>query len=62
MSKELHCADIMSDCNFVATAETEEELMTKVIDHAAKVHNIKTMTPELQEQVKGAIKTVAKAT
>ncbi len=60
MAKELRCGDMMPGCKFVATAETEEELLKKVTKHAKEAHNIKEITPELSKKVKGAIRTVAK--
>jgi len=44
-------------CDFEATAKTEEELMKKITDHAAKVHNIKApFPPDMMAKVKKAIK------
>ena len=56
MSKTLHCNDLGFDCGFVAKAESEEALLGQVASHAAKAHGITEVTPELLEQVKGAIK------
>ena len=50
------CKDVGVDCGFEATAETEDELMKKVAEHAAEVHGMKTIPPEVLEKVKGAIK------
>jgi predicted small metal-binding protein len=38
MTKSLSCADVGADCNWSATAETEEELMKKVAEHAKEAH------------------------
>jgi predicted small metal-binding protein len=56
-SKYIACAEIVPDCSFTATAATEEELLTKVIAHAAHDHGIREVTPELAGKVKAAIKT-----
>jgi len=56
MAKTLHCNDLGFDCGFVAKAESEEDLLGQVADHAASVHGIKEVTPELLAQVKGAVK------
>ena len=57
MAKVLHCNDVGFDCGFVAKAESEEELLQKVATHAAEVHGVTEVTPELVEQVKGVIRT-----
>ena len=56
MAKELRCADVGMDCDFVATAETNEELMGKVAAHAAAAHGIHEITPELEAKVSSVIR------
>jgi predicted small metal-binding protein len=58
MAKEICCADVGMDCDFVTKAETQEELMQKVVRHAQEVHGITEITPELQQKVAGAIRDV----
>jgi predicted small metal-binding protein len=36
--KKLACRDLGGDCNFVATGETEDEVMQKAGEHGKKVH------------------------
>ena len=55
-AKYIACAEIVPDCSFTATADTEEELMQKVAAHAAHDHGIIEVTPELAAKVKAAIK------
>jgi len=55
-AKHIACAEIMPDCSFTASAATEEELLKKVIAHAAQDHGITEVTPELAAKVKAAIK------
>ena len=50
------CKDICVSCGFEATAETEDELMKKIAEHARKAHNMKTISPDVMEKVKKAIK------
>lgn len=57
MAKVVHCNDVGFDCGFVARADTDEELLQKVAAHAAEVHGVTEVTPELVEQVKGVIRT-----
>ena len=50
------CASIVPDCPFTASAATEAELLKKVATHAANVHKITEISPELAAKVKAAIK------
>jgi predicted small metal-binding protein len=56
MSKHIACDDLMKGCKFTASAKTEEELLQKVAEHAAKEHGIQEVTPELAAQVKAVIR------
>ena len=53
--KHICCGAIVPDCTFEATATTEEELLKKVAEHAAHVHGVAEVTPELLDKVKAAI-------
>lgn len=55
--KHIACGDVVPGCAFTATAASEEELLKKVVAHAAEAHGIKDVTPELASQVKAAIQT-----
>ena len=55
--KYLACAEIVPGCSFTASAPTEEELLKKVMAHAATDHGITEVTPELAAKFKAAIKT-----
>jgi len=55
-AKHIACAEIVPDCPFTASAATEEELLQKVVAHAAHDHGITAVTPELAARVKAAIK------
>ena len=57
MSVELRCGDLLPGCDYVAKAESHDELMRKVVQHAKSVHKISEITPELAAKVQGAIKT-----
>lgn len=56
MAKELRCADVGMDCDFVTRAETQDELMEKVARHAEEAHGITEITPELQQKVESVIR------
>jgi predicted small metal-binding protein len=55
-AKYLACAEIVPDCTFTASAETEDELLKQVAAHAAHDHGVTEITPELAAKVKAAIK------
>ena len=55
-AKYIACAEIVPDCTFTASAATEEELLKKVVAHAAHDHGITDVTPELAAKVRAAIK------
>ena len=58
--KQIACRDLGLDCDYVATAETEEELMRVGAEHGKAVHGYtdEDFTPEMVEKVKAAIKDV----
>ncbi len=56
MAKSMKCSDVVADCDWGATAETEEELMRKIEEHARKEHGFEVMPEELIEKVKANIK------
>ena len=58
MRKSISCADVGSDCGWSATAETEEELMGKVAEHAKIDHKDMEITPEVVAKIKSIIKEV----
>jgi len=51
----LRCRDVGFDCDGVVRAESEEELLRQVAEHAQTVHGVE-VTPELAEQVKSLIR------
>ncbi len=56
MSYSLSCGDVVAGCAAVIEADTEDELMGRVADHARDDHGVTEITPELADQVKGAVK------
>ena len=56
-ARHIACKDLVPGCSFTASAATEEELVAKVIAHAAQGHGITEVTPELAAKVKAAITT-----
>lgn len=58
MSKRIRCADVGMDCDFAALADSEDELLELVVEHAERVHQIDEITPELKQKVMDAIEEV----
>jgi predicted small metal-binding protein len=52
MTKVVHCRDVGFDCDGVVRAETEEEALKKVAEHAKSVHNIEEVTEKVVEKVR----------
>ncbi len=55
--KHIACGDVVEGCAFRASAANEQELLEKVVEHAAHDHGVTEMTPELAAKVKAAIHT-----
>jgi predicted small metal-binding protein len=56
MTKIIRCKDVGMDCDFEAQAETEEELLKKVAEHAGTTHNMTEIPEEILAKVRAAIK------
>lgn len=54
--KVIHCRDVGFDCEGVVRAETEEEVVAMAAEHAAQVHGVTELTPEIVAAVKSAIR------
>lgn len=52
MTKVVHCRDVGFDCDGVVRAESEEEAMRMVAEHAKDVHNIERVPPEVAQRVR----------
>jgi predicted small metal-binding protein len=55
MKKHIACGNVVPGCSFTASADTEEELMRQVAEHAAHAHGVTEVTPELAAKVRVAI-------
>jgi predicted small metal-binding protein len=61
MRKILECGAIVPGCNFVARADSDEELLRKAADHARSAHGVDHMSGPLKAKVKAAIREEAEA-
>lgn len=57
MAKQLRCGDLVPGCARVIQGKDEAEVMSQAAAHAKTDHNM-TVTPELAEKVKHAIREV----
>jgi predicted small metal-binding protein len=55
MAKELRCGELVPGCATVIRGEDEADVLRQAASHAVEDHNM-TVTPELAEKVKAAIK------
>ena len=58
MAKELRCGDVMPGCPHVIREDTEEELMTKAVEHAKDAHGLAEIDEATAEKVKAAVRDV----
>ena len=56
MTLSIACKDVGADCSFTAEAETEEDLLKKVAQHAQEAHGMTSIDAATLAKVKGAIK------
>src|ERR1700752_916217 len=52
MTKVLRCGDVVPGCSYEARAETENELMQKVAQHAREAHGMQTVPADVVQKVK----------
>jgi predicted small metal-binding protein len=58
MTLSIACKDVGTNCSFSAQAETEEELLKKVAQHAKEAHGMANVDAATLAKVKGAIKRI----
>ena len=56
MAKMVSCRDVGADCDFVARGNSEEEIMSQVVEHARTAHNMNEIPAEVRDQVRAAIR------
>jgi len=58
MTKSISCSDAGANCSWSTTADTEEEIMNRVAQHAKEDHPELEVTPELVAKIKSLIKEI----
>lgn len=61
VSKTFNCKDVGMNCDWKAKAETEEELMRKITQHAKSAHQMNELSKQLSQKVHAAIHEERKA-
>lgn len=56
MAKVVHCRDVGYDCDGVVRAETEEEALQQVAEHARSAHGLETVSPEVVQKVRSVMR------
>lgn len=56
MSLMVHCRDVGFDCHGIVRAETEDDLLQQVAEHAQSVHGLELVTDEIIAKVKSVIR------
>ena len=56
MGLSYKCADIGMKCGFETKADTKEQLMKSIANHAKEAHNITAIAPDLMMKITAAIK------
>ncbi len=55
MARELRCADLGMNCKWTVKAPTDEEVLKKATEHAAKAHHMNRIDEPMLTKVKQAI-------
>jgi predicted small metal-binding protein len=56
MAKVINCRDAGVDCDWTGKAETEEELLQKVVEHARNDHGIAQLPPPMMNKAKSIMR------
>lgn len=56
MAMVVHCRDVGYDCDGVVRAETEEEALQQVAEHARSAHGLVTVSPDVVQRVRSVMR------
>ncbi len=56
MARTFACKDMGFECNFVARAKTDKDLLVKVAQHARQTHNIEKVDSDMERKVLSVVK------
>ena len=55
MAKTVSCRDVGADCDFVARGNSNEEILSRVEEHARTAHSMNEIPAEVREKIHAAI-------
>jgi predicted small metal-binding protein len=55
VTKVVNCRDVGFDCDGVVRAETEEEALQLVAEHAREIHGVQDVPPDVVEKVQAVM-------
>lgn len=58
MTRELHCRDVGFDCDAVVVAESDDDIVRQVVDHAKEIHDMtdeQLSDPNMVEHIRNQI-------
>lgn len=58
MAKVMKCREVGLDCNFIARADIEEEILDQVAAHANTTHGVQDIPEDVVARVRGVIRDV----
>jgi len=56
--KQLSCREVGADCDFLVRAETADEVLSFVSEHACRIHHLCEITPESKKRIESLTKSV----
>lgn len=56
MTRILHCRDLGRDCEFVARAESDDDVLGQVDDHARAAHGVDRLPDDLRRRARDSIR------
>ena len=55
--KQFRCADVVPGCETTIQAESDDQILEQVAEHARDAHGMDEVPPEVQERVRASIQT-----
>lgn len=62
MSQTLYCRDLFTGCNAVVRGDSTNDVLRQASEHACTVHGVCESSPELERQIREAIRETRQTT
>ncbi|HEV2490230.1 MAG TPA: DUF1059 domain-containing protein [Candidatus Acidoferrales bacterium] len=56
MPKILRCTDVIPGCEFVASGESDDEVIARAAEHARTTHHLRAISPEILAHLRSAVR------